>query len=298
MIHKIRRWYRDNKIKFWILAIIILGSVALIHYFNNYISTTRKEIPIGQYTLTNPTTIKSQVSVTTAKPVDKKELANANSLINNFIYYLNEGEYKNAYYMLSDECKEEEFPSEELFIENYVNRIFNEYKTYNMQNWVDMTYKIEYRDSLLDNGGKVTDNFIRDYITITDDNKLNINGMIRKNQRSKKIEYEDIQISVKSSILYMDYAIYELEITNKTKQNYNLDFLSNPNNVYIEDRNSVRYYAYTNEINESDKIIHPYMTKALKIKFISTYSTDKQISNIVLKNMLIDGEYTEVKIDI
>ena len=36
MIHKIRRWYRDNKLKFWIVVLIVIGTFMLINYLNNY----------------------------------------------------------------------------------------------------------------------------------------------------------------------------------------------------------------------------------------------------------------------
>lgn len=299
MIHKILRWYRDNKVKFWKNVLLIIGIVFLVYFLNNYLSQkTKEEGTINKNIYYNASTIKSQQSLISSENVEQENLKVANEIIDKFINYCNNLDYNNAYYLLSEECKEQNYPNIEIFKQNYVDRNFSTYKTYKMQNWNNNTYKIEYRESPLDTGGEENQEFIRDYITITSDNKLNISGFISKAKEGSKLTHNNIIFNVLNKKTYMEYVIYNIEITNNSKQKCILDSLDSANSIYLLDEKGIKYYAYINEINKEEMIIPQGATMEVNIKFISSYSSTKNIKSIVFSNVAINNNHEKVVIDL
>lgn len=186
MINKFFIWYRDNKVAFWTMLLIVVGILFAIKISNNQIlhkSKKRGEEKLPKDYFYNSGVIKSRKSAVTTNSVEPERLKIANKIIDNFISLLNNGDYTMAYQLLTDDCKNELFPSLEVFKTNYYDKIFKTYKSYNMQNWVKNTYKIELRENLIDTGGIPSKKYIRDFITIVpngSESKININSFIGK----------------------------------------------------------------------------------------------------------------------
>ena len=61
------------------------------------------------------------------------------NIIDNFIEYCNNGNVKEAYDLLSSDCKESKYPNVDIFTNNYYNKIFETSKTYTVQAWISDT---------------------------------------------------------------------------------------------------------------------------------------------------------------
>ena len=190
LLNKFFRWYRGHKVNFLMIVFATIIGVLLIKaYIKNERETTNSN-DVKEYNLYNESTIKSTKSAITYEDVESGILETANRVIDKFITLLNENNYVEAYNLLSKDCKSELYPSIDDFKTNYYDEIFKTYKSYTMQNWLKNTYKIEYRESLLDTGGVKEESFIRDYITVVRENneyKLNINNL---DEKEKRINFE------------------------------------------------------------------------------------------------------------
>lgn len=165
-MNKFFRWYYQNKNKFWTIVLAIVGGYAILLLLNNY-SANNNETYIKQ-NYTNPSTVESEYSVISGEYMDKSDIAQANKIIDKFISYCNNKEFINAYSLLSEDCKNEKFPTLEDFINNYCNEIFKTTKIYEMQNWKNKTYRIKLFDNPMETGIEGNGEFIEDYFTIVE----------------------------------------------------------------------------------------------------------------------------------
>ena len=308
-MNRIFRWYYKNKLRFWIIVLAIVGVYLIILLLNNLSarSLKRKDEQSKKTSITGYTnnySIKDKSSVLGSEVTDNS-LKNANTIINKFIDYCNNGQTKEAYSLLTDECKELIYPSLEDFEKGYYNNIFKITQTYKMQNWYGDTYKIEYKDSILATGGKESSEYIRDYITVVkkeDETKLNINNYLGRTKIEKIKEVGRVKINVASKDTFMDYEIYNFEVDNESQKTIALDNLENSTSVFLtEDKGSGTHYFYLNELTPNDLIVKPQQIKKISIKFTNSYITDRIINSINFSNF-IDNYDTKstvsVKIDL
>jgi len=164
------RWYYQNKNKFWVIVLVIIGSYGLILLLNNLSRNNNSNKTSIKYNYTNENTITSQQSVISGEYLEEKVLVEANEIIDKFISYCNNKEISKAYSLISEDCKNELFPTIEDFTTNYYNRIFNTTKIYEMQNWSGRTYRIKFMENPMETGNINNGEFIEDYFTIVKKN--------------------------------------------------------------------------------------------------------------------------------
>ena len=293
------RWYRNHKV---IFLIGVLATILVILLIKTYIKEEREiinEDDVQEYISYNESTVKSTKSAITYKEVESNVLETANKTIDKFITLLNENNYVEAYNLLSKDCKSELYPDIDDFKVNYYDENFKTYKSYTMQNWFNNTYKIEYRESLLDNGGIKTESFIRDYITVVlekNEYKLNINNFIGIEEINKKIENQGVEIEIINKSVYMNYEIYKISVKNNLSQKINLCNLQEIDNIYLLDDKNIRYYAYLNELTEAEIQIPGKIKTNLNIKFITNYTEGKRIQKIIFQKIFLQSEENYIKI--
>ena len=293
------RWYRNHKV---IFLIGVLATILGILLIKTYIKEEREiinEDDVQEYISYNESTVKSTKSAITYKEVESNVLETANKTIDKFITLLNENNYVEAYNLLSKDCKSELYPDIDDFKVNYYDENFKTYKSYTMQNWFNNTYKIEYRESLLDNGGIKTESFIRDYITVVlekNEYKLNINNFIGIEEINKKIENQGVEIEIINKSVYMNYEIYKISVKNNLSQKINLCNLQEIDNIYLLDDKNIRYYAYLNELTEAEIQIPGKIKTNLNIKFITNYTEGKRIQKIIFEKIFLQSEENYIKI--
>ena len=294
------RWYNENKNKLWSVILIIVAIIFFIQVINNFYINRNKNKKEPNISQTTKNTIENEISGklegtgslingsgSTNRNIEKHTLT-----IDTFIKHCNEGQVEEAYKLLTEECKEEIFPSLESFTNKYFKNVFKTYKTYSIQNWMGSTYKIKLTEDALTTG-KVNSNssYLQEYITVVEkgtEYKLNINNYIGRTQIDKTTNTKGLNIIVESKETYMDYSEYTIKIQNNTEKTILLDNGKRANNIYLLDANNVEEYANTGEIIYSNLRLIPREIKKYTFKFSNSYSNTRVMKYFVLKNVIMD----------
>lgn len=311
MGRKIAEWYINNKTKvltaIFIIVVIILVSI-IVNFLNTLqlneaqtntetnVNVQENNSPIGNFT---DIYVEDNESVVTGENMSSSQVTIIDT-INQFVQLCNERNVNEAYNMLSDECKEEVYPSLDSFSNNYYNAIFNgQNKNTSVENWVNNIYKVTFENDALSTGVYTEEGTIQDYITVTrnenNELRLNINNYIGRQEINKKhTDTSNVTITVLRSDTYMDYETYTYSITNNTNNTILLDDKGSTDNMYIEDENGNQYTAYIHELSESQLTITPGETKEVTIKYYSRYGSIKNITQVVFNKIILN--YNEVAV--
>ena len=278
-MNKIFRYYNQNRVRVWVIVIIIIFIITVIQIFNAFYRENSK----NTNNISNQNNIeeeyveesKSLVNGTEIKGDTKKEFGD---LIDGFLKNCMDGQYDEAYETLSSDCKNELYPSKEIFIDKYCLAKFQEGKKYDFQLWSTngkYIYLIKIYDDVLSSGRASNKRYMQDYYTVKEENeeyKLNISSYIDIINRNKRAEKDDIKIKVDYSKLYMDYEIYNLTIRNDSEQDIMLDNKQESNSIVLVDNTNNEYEALIYENLDEDLIIKANEEKEITIKFNDNYN--------------------------
>ncbi len=302
-MNKITRWYNQNKRIFWIVLLIIVGSILLTQVLNNYYKNKRKSEGSSTNISTTPYNT-NNYSIVTQEKINESISEQSSNLIKEFLDYCNNGKVEEAYNLLSTDCKEELYSTIDEFKTKYYNRIFTEKKSYDSTLWINTnasnTYRIQIMSDLLATGESEYMP-IEDYYTIINENeeyKLNISRYIGKQVLGISKTQNDITINVISRKLYMDYEKYEISVQNNTGSKLIFNTKQNSNSIYLQDENELKYIAFLNEITDSELMILNGSNKDITIKFNRGYKPNTNIRNIVFEDISINGEIKTIIVSI
>ena len=301
-MYKLMRFYNQNKGKIWTIILIIvfiLGIIQLLNYFAKTNVTSKKVESIS----TNNTEINQEVvsdkSTISGQNVSSTKLKQDTDVINEFVKYCNDGNINSAYNLLTEECKEEMFPSVEDFNSIYYSKLFDSYKTHTIENWIGNTYKINFTGDILSTGNLSSNESKQDYITVVKEDgesKLNINNYIGRNNLNKTTEYKEVKATVTRIDTYMDYEVYNLSIQNNSENDILLDTSNDTKSVYLLDGKEMKYYFYSNEIVENRLIVKSKFTNDIQIKFSNSYNSSRKIDNLVFSKLVLNyDEYKDLE---
>ena len=212
-MHKILSFYNSNRRVIWIAILAIAFTIILLQTLNNDAKKRNSEI--------NTNDEINSSSNTTIYPNNQEDFLSSNynsekiqdeklKLISAFLEKCNNGKIKEAYDLLSTDCKEEMFPVLEKFKNDYTDLVFNTAKTYDIKLWMSGKYSI-YKISIYENAlatGVVNNNAIDSYYTVVEENndyKININNLIAKEELNTENSNDYVRINVISRKIYIDY---------------------------------------------------------------------------------------------
>lgn len=301
------RWYNQNRKIFWSAVGVIALFIVALQLINTFVkNSNQKELELAQKNPIQNTTIPEQYNNiqmgSTSSSLSGTELSEENQteieVIDQFIEYCNNQDLESAYGLLTDECKQEMYPTIENFRISYYQSIFNNTrKNVVVENWINEIYKVDFNEDFLSTGKYSKENTIQDYITVVekdDGYKLNINRYIGRQEIHQSAEDKNIQIEVEYTDIYMDYQYYKINVHNQSENTILLDDGINIKAMYIEDENGIQYSAYTHELNEGQLMVSPRETKELEIRYYSKYSSEKQIDKVVFSRMILDNDSYEI----
>ncbi len=302
-MNRLVRWYNQNRKAIWktiAIVVIIIGVIQLINYYykvrnEEQLNTANTQIQNTKTTNNNYNSVRvdDDNSSLTGEKISEGQKTEI-QVIDDFINFCNEKNLQEAYDLLTEDCKEELYPTLENFEQSYYNNLFtNGKKNVSVENWVNNIYKVSIKDDFLSTGKYSKENTIQDYITVIDKDdeyKLNINGYIGEKEINKSKEYENVTIEIENTNAYMHYQIYKIKVTNHTDYTMLLDDGVSIDAMYIEDSNGNKYSAYTHEINSAELKISPRETKEISIKYYSKYGSDKKIDKVVFSRMILNYE--------
>ena len=306
MLRNLRILYHNNKTKILLILGIIIFVYVIIRMFNAQIKKENEEkINNGTNQNFQVTTYlpSSQTSVMTNSSTTKENVKKDTEIIKNFIDFCNDNNIEEAYNLLSQQCKDELYKNINDFYNKYYKNIFNEKKSYDIENWAsskNITYKVKYLNDIM-SSGTVNDEYIEEYITVVTENnekKLNVNQFIEKEELNLKRETDNLNITVVNKYVYYDYEEYEIIFENNTDKNIILDTKENTESVYIEDTKDVKYTWFGNEVPNSYLNLNSGESKRLRLKFNEIYTGKKTDSTIYLTDVNIDGQEEKATIKI
>lgn len=291
---KIGRFLNTNIGKI-ILVILIFGFIFIItQTINNVLKKQEKdEKPVLNY----QTQQEEQVAYFTNTKIDEKTANSNNEVIDEFIEYCNASDSEMAYSLLTNDCKEQLYPTLDSFTRYYLSRVFSTPKSYEIEviseDLNTYTYKVKMVEDIMSTGKYDSSKVVEDYITIVKDGnskKININSYIGKQDINVTKEEKDIKITVISKQIYMDYEIYKIKVDNNSKNTIMLDSKESVQSTYLENESETRYSSYIDEMIAEELQVLSNDTKEINIKFNKVYNPNNVITKLVLSDIVENYE--------
>lgn len=292
----------NNMIRFWnqnrkgiIASVIVIVFLIVIVQILNEI--TKKQMNEKQEKTENLRIEEMNLpsrSIITGEKVSIEATKTNTSLIKEFVNMCNNKEIDNAYELLTDDCKEANFPTKQLFIENYYNLIFLNKQNFDIENYYNdseiYTYKIKYYvDSL--STGNISNNSYTDYITVNEmsnKGKLNISNFIKKEKIDSYEEKDGIKITVVSKNIYLNYEKYNVIVENKTGKEIMINTNEKRETINIQTQNGIKYGANMTDISNNLLKIEPYMSRNYIMRFNKNYNPDIDIDSVNFEDIVSD----------
>lgn len=217
--------YRVKAIQFWkrnkkrILIGIIIFLIILI--INNILKNMPKKLPSPSISY------KPHVTVLTDKEVPKKYQKPIENLVDTYFNYCNNGEYENAYNLITDDCKKACYPTLEQFT-GYVNHVFEgKKKIYSLQSYSIVNniyvYQIKILDDFLATGTSEGYYYYEEKLILKEENgemKLSIGEFISQDQPHIAVEDEYMKVEIFDRTVDYETETYRIKVTNKSDSNY------------------------------------------------------------------------------
>lgn len=302
---KIVRLYHQNRKKVWFGLIIVIFGIAMINLINQAyqeqakvnmqqmaqkIENNKEEEKSSDKTIDYE---KASTSLTTGEKVHNSVKDEIQEVLKQFVECVCHGKIQEAYSYLTRECKQEQYPAVEIFAQSYCADVQD--KVYDFQLWTTgnnlYVYRVKFLDDLLSTGRDTSKNYFQDYITVLkQDNlyRLNINKLIQVKQFDKTVESNDIIFRLNKVETYLDYEIYEVQVTNHTNKEIILDPREKDDSVYVENSDGLKISSLLYENKEEDLQVASKETKTIQIKFNNTFNGTKSIRCVGFSNIIIN----------
>lgn len=289
----IRRYINQNSKKIIFIVFILVFALTIIQALNAVAKqNNEKQLEKNEEDRKNVsnTTTQDNYSVISDKSISKQKNQDNITIIDEFFEKCKQQEIEEAYNLLSNECKKEQFNTLEGFIENYYNKVLRGKESYKIQPWIEneyTTYRVRIFENMLATGN-ANSGYVEDYYTIvkeSGENKLNINSYIYTQNIDKEIEKDGVTIKLEDIKIYKDYQVYDVKIKNLNEETIMIDSKEKNNTVYIEDNNEGKYIGYMYEIPNNMLIEEQGHEKNLNIKFNKIYNK-KTISKLCFSDII------------
>lgn len=304
-MNKIKRLYNMYHKSIWkIVGVIVL--VIIVLQVLNFITKQSynvgnvvqdNEIVSNNETYNKVTIVDDKSQVTGTQMSDAQKTAI--NVIDDFYNYCNNNQIEEAYELLTDECKEQLYPTVNDFKMLYIDLIIKTGTAdVKVENWVNSVYKITIMEDILATG-IIGNGNVQEYVTIKNvegEYKLNISGYVGKTEINKSNSLLGVEIEVIECNTYMDYETYTVQITNTNTETVILDTFTDITSMHIQDKNGVNYSAYTQELIQSDLTVDSSRSRILEIKYYSKYVSTKEIEALIFSDMILEGEKREMKV--
>ena len=279
-LSKVNIFYTAYKVKIWaIIAAIIIVLVAIRIMDNQAGKNLKKKAEEinEKYNLS--------VNKNNIKNIDEDFNDDCEDVIEEFLDCCIEKDTSDAYSMLSEGCRDNLYPSEEYFENNYINKLFNGVEEYEIELYAYMldenmaTYKVYLSENSLENGGKNFGKEQKDFITVYEkeyDYYLSVGGFIYNQILKNSVEKNNIQINLVSHTVYSDKEVFEINIYNKNNNDINLDEFE----IYsLDEINAERKF----KVSENRNIIKPKERKDIILELDYLYNGSLNIKEIIFK---------------
>ena len=271
-----------------IVVIQILNQVAKDNKNTNKVVLTEEEKALPTKSIIGGDTVSVK---TTKENVD---------ILEEFVEKCNSGQVTDAYNMLTDDCKEVLFPSEENFKTGYYAMIFSEKRMIDVQNYLSSnkrhTYLVKFYNDVMSSGTTQGAQAYQDYITVDENcenGKVSVNSFIYKDEVNKTVEKNGIILTVLAREVYKDNEKYQIKIENNTDKRILIDTRERSKSIYLVGSNNVVYGSNIAEIASVLYQIPAHISRTYKLRFNKAYSLGVGTSGIVFSDIVSDYEAYE-----
>ena len=302
-MHKLLRYYNQNRIKIWVILLAIILGWLLLQVVNSAFrdqANSNEENNNDQETTSNVVSYRNESeSIITGGSVSSTYSEEVGTFINQFFTYCINHEPQKAYNMVSNDTKQLLYQTEQLFETNYYSNRFSGNKQFSFQSWSRSDGLYIYQVRIFDNmlaTGQTSDNYIEEYVTVTVESgeyKLNLNSYLGREQINIKSEDDNFSVQVVNVDRYLDYEIYTLNIQNRTEETMLLDTRRKTNTCYVEDKLGNKFEALLYENSDNDLEFVAKEMKTIQIKFSDSYREGLEIKSINFTDIVNSSEYSQ-----
>ena len=303
---RIIRFYNQNRLAFWIMVLIIVFFIVILQVINNIVKENSRK---KHEEISNTNTIQNTVveNVNHKQPIisgdDLKDSSKTNysEVLEKFSNYCVNGNYSEAYKLLSKKCKENLYRTEEDFIDIYCKDKFSDGMKFDYELWSssgNVVYRIKISEDMLATGKANSKSYIEDYYTVVsedDELKLNINSYINSKQLNIEKTLNNLTIIVEKVDCYKDNYIFTFKLKNENNYKIILDTRERTDTTYLTNNKDKQYIALLYENIKQDLIINPKEEKQIKIKFNVINANEAKINKIVFSDITFIENNEEIK---
>lgn len=294
----IKRIIDKNRKLIWYIILIIVFALFAVKSLNFYYEKDeeRKKVEANNnYNNEQNQTIQNDVELN--KNNNSVENNSIEKTMQSFVNYCNNKEIDNAYKMLTEECKNAIFPTKEHFQNNYISKIYNVYRTYEMVKWSTdenkTTYLIKLYEDILSTGG-ADNSYTEDYYTFVKTDKgiykLNINNYIYGEEKNIEETKKDITVKIGHVDIYEEYEKAKITIINNTNKTISLTGNENKKNIYLQNQKGTIYSSLNSKFDNEEIILKPNGIQTLWVEFNKVYSSTNKAQYLVLSDVILDYE--------
>ena len=301
-MHKLLRFYNQNRLKIWAILLAIVLGYALLRVLNSAIANQNTDENNNEQETTSNNVVSyrnESESIVTGGRVSDLYSDEIGAFINQFFTYCVNHEPQRAYEMVSNDTKQLLYQTESLFEKNYYENRFSGNKQFSFQSWSRTDGLYIYQVRIFDNmlaTGQTSDNYIEEYVTITVEEgsyKLNLNSYLGRKQLNVKDEDDNLSVQVVMVDRYLDYEVYTLNIQSKTDTTILLDTKRDTSSCYVVDSIGNKFEALLYENSDEDLEFSPKEMKSIQIRFSDAYREGLQIKSINFTDIVNSEEYEQ-----
>lgn len=301
-MHKLLRYYSQNRIKVWAIILAIVFIILIIQVLNNIAKKNNQSNDSQEATVSNEVSYENESkSIITEGSVPEIYREGFGNIIDEFYTYCINHQPEKAYELLAPDTKKVLYQSEQQFENLYYKEKFKGDKDYSFQSWTSSSsdiyiYQVKIFENMLSTGK--ANEYMEDYVTIVpvnDSYKLNINSYIGRREVNQKQSNDFITVEVSISDVYLDYEVYTLRIKNNTDHTILLDTRRKTNTTYITDQKNNKFESFLYENKEQDLVFEPQKSKTIQIKFNDSYRSNINITSMNFTDIVNYEEYAQNK---
>lgn len=284
---KVRHFFKKYRKVIIIVALIW----TLVIVFNLYLRRLRQTQP-------PTTTYQPNVAVLdSSSTVPDKVSESFDNFIEKYVEYCNTGNYKEAYNLVSEDCKKNYFNNDYDAYVEYVRNKFNAKRCYAIQNYSNYNdkyiYSVKLFEDFLATGLTNSDyqyqeEFIIASYNENDELEFSVGNYIETKELNSVASNDYLKVTLESVTVKYSYEIYEIKIVNRTD-----------NTVVIQDQieaNEVQLVVdgdYRTTANyDIEVVLAPHDERTINLAFPKFYDSNTTSDTIVFSSVRVLPEYS------
>lgn len=286
---KVRHFFK----KYRKILIIVALIWSLIIVFNLYLKKIKAAQP-------PTTTYTPNVAVLDSTSKVPEKVSNSfDSFIEKYVEYCNTGNYKEAYNLVSEDCKKNYFDNDYDAYVDYVRNKFNAKKCYAIQNYSNYNdkyiYSVKLFEDFLATGLTNSDYQYQEEFIIASYNdkkelEFSVGNYIESKDLNSVASNDYLKVNIEAVTVKYSYEIYEIKIKNRTDYTVVLQDGYEANEVQLVVDGDYR----TTTNYDIDIVLPPQSERTVSLAFPKFYDSNTTADAIVFTSVRVLPEYSGI----